>query len=317
MIRLDEMIKKLYESYYVYATLKKGVLFIMIKQNVLDVLNLCKSYGNHLVLDDISFSIRENEIVGFIGPNGAGKSTLMKCLCGLIHMDSGNVTICGHDIQSQREKALSHQASLIESPGLFFNMTGYENLEIFASLKNVSKDKLQQMADYTRIGDYLKKPVSSYSLGMKQRLALSIALLSSPQFLMLDEPMNGLDPSGVFELRKELRKMVDEQGMSLLISSHQLNEIEKIADRIIYIENGKIKEVEKQEQTITYQIRVNKIITDHQFRKLSDFLYEFSIQNPNELSVYLRKLEREGVQLLDITNTSDDLENMYTRIYGE
>lgn len=289
----------------------------MIKQNVLDVLNLCKSYGNHLVLDDISFSIRENEIVGFIGPNGAGKSTLMKCLCGLIHMDSGNVTICGHDIQSQREKALSHQASLIESPGLFFNMTGYENLEIFASLKNVSKDKLQQMADYTRIGDYLKKPVSSYSLGMKQRLALSIALLSSPQFLMLDEPMNGLDPSGVFELRKELRKMVDEYGMSLLISSHQLNEIEKIADRIIYIENGKIKEVEKQEQTITYQIRVNKIITDHWFRKLSDFLYEFSIQNPNELSVYLRKLEREGVQLLDITNTSDDLENMYTRIYGE
>lgn len=289
----------------------------MIKQNVLDVLNLCKSYGNHLVLDDISFSIRENEIVGFIGPNGAGKSTLMKCLCGLIHMDSGNVTICGHDIQSQREKALSHQASLIESPGLFFNMTGYENLEIFASLKNVSKDKLQQMADYTRIGDYLKKSVSSYSLGMKQRLALSIALLSSPQFLMLDEPMNGLDPSGVFELRKELRKMVDEYGMSLLISSHQLNEIEKIADRIIYIENGKIKEVEKQEQTITYQIKVNKIITDHQFRKLSDFLYEFSIQNPNKLSVYLRKLEREGVQLLDITNTSDDLENMYTRIYGE
>lgn len=289
----------------------------MIKQNVLDVLNLCKSYGNHLVLDDISFSIRENEIVGFIGPNGAGKSTLMKCLCGLIHMDSGNVTICGHDIQSQREKALSHQASLIESPGLFFNMTGYENLEIFSSLKNVSKDKLQQMADYTRIGDYLKKPVSSYSLGMKQRLALSIALLSSPQFLMLDEPMNGLDPSGVFELRKELRKMVDEYGMSLLISSHQLNEIEKIADRIIYIENGKIKEVEKQEQTITYQIRVNKIITDHQFRKLSDFLYEFSIQNPNELSVYLRKLEREDVRLLDITNTSDDLENMYTRIYGE
>lgn len=289
----------------------------MIKQNVLDVLNLCKSYGNHLVLDDISFSIRENEIVGFIGPNGAGKSTLMKCLCGLIHMDSGNVTICGHDIQSQREKALSHQASLIESPGLFFNMTGYENLEIFASLKNVSKDKLQQMADCTRIADYLKKPVSSYSLGMKQRLALSIALLSSPQFLMLDEPMNGLDPSGVFELRKELRKMVDEYGMSLLISSHQLNEIEKIADRIIYIENGKIKEVEKQEQTITYQIRVNKIITDHQFRKLSDFLYEFSIQNQNELSVYLRKLEREDVQLLDITNTSDDLENMYTRIYGE
>ena len=284
---------------------------------ILEMTNIEKQFPGVKALDKANLMLKKGSVHALMGENGAGKSTLMKCLCGLIHMDSGNVTICGHDIQSQREKALSHQASLIESPGLFFNMTGYENLEIFAILKNVSKDKLQQMADYTRIGDYLKKPVSSYSLGMKQRLALSIALLSSPQFLMLDEPMNGLDPSGVFELRKELRKMVDEYGMSLLISSHQLNEIEKIADRIIYIENGKIKEVEKQEQTITYQIRVNKIITDHQFRKLSDFLYEFSIQNPNELSVYLRKLEREGVQLLDITNTSDDLENMYTRIYGE
>ena len=186
--------------------------------------NFSVTLGNNQILKDVNLHIHCGELTSIIGPNGAGKSTLMKCLCGLIHMDSGNVTICGHDIQSQREKALSHQASLIESPGLFFNMTGYENLEIFASLKNVSKDKLQQMADYTRIGDYLKKPVSSYSLGMKQRLALSIALLSSPQFLMLDEPMNGLDPSGVFELRKELRKMVDEYGMSLLISSHQLNE---------------------------------------------------------------------------------------------
>ena len=234
---------------------------------ILSLENISVVFDGFKALTDVNINVMENTIHFFIGPNGAGKSTLMKCLCGLIHMDSGNVTICGHNIQSQREKALSHQASLIESPGLFFNMTGYENLEIFASLKNVSKDKLQQMADYTRIGDYLKKPVSSYSLGMKQRLALSIALLSSPQFLMLDEPMNGLDPSGVFELRKELRKMVDEYGMSLLISSHQLNEIEKIADRIIYIENGKIKEVQKQEQTITYQIRVNKIITDHQFRK--------------------------------------------------
>lgn len=290
---------------------------IMIKQNVLDVLNLCKSYGNHLVLNDISFSIQENEIVGFIGPNGAGKSTLMKCLCGLIHMDSGSVKLCGYDLVAQREKALSHQASLIENPGLFFNMTGYENLEIFSSLNNVSKERMQQMADYTQIGDYLKKPVSSYSLGMKQRLALSIALLSSPQFLMLDEPMNGLDPSGVFELRKELRKMVDEQGMSLLIPSHQLNEIEKIADRIIYIENGKINEVEKQEQRITYQICVNQNIKDTHFKMLSDCVYEFSIQNQNELSEYLDKLEHEHVKLLDITNTSDDLENMYTKIYGD
>lgn len=286
-------------------------------KEILRVEDLSKSYGKKVVLNHISFSIFEQEIVGFIGPNGAGKSTLMKCLCGLIHMDLGSVNLCGYDLNTQREKVLSYQASLIENPGLFYNMSGLENLEIFASLKNVSKERMKEMAEYTRIGDDLKKSASSYSLGMKQRLAIAIALLSSPKFLMLDEPMNGLDPSGVIELRKELRKMVDEQKMSLLISSHQLNEIEKIADRIIYIENGEIKEIEKKEQNIVYKIYVDSVVSNYRFNRISDNIYTFSIQNQCELSDYLEILREDHIKLLDITHISDNLENTYSKIYGE
>ncbi len=285
--------------------------------DVLIVNGLSKSFGNKKVLDNVSFSVKDKEIVGFIGPNGAGKSTLMKCLCGLIHTDSGSVNLCGYDLNTQREKMLSFQSSLIENPGLFYNMPGLENLDIFASLKSVSKKRMKEMADYTRIGDDLKKLVSSYSLGMKQRLAISIALLSSPKFLMLDEPMNGLDPSGVIELRKELRKMVDEQKMSLLISSHQLKEIEEIADRIIYIENGEIKEIEEKDQSIVYQIIVDSAISNDRFNKITDNIYTFSIKNQCELSDCLEMLKQDKIKLLDITNISNDLENTYSKIYGE
>ena len=286
-------------------------------KTILSVKDLTKSYGKRIVLDSISFDIHEQEIVGFIGPNGAGKSTLMKCLCGLLKVDQGTIYVCGHNLEKEREKALSSQASMIESPGLFFNMSGYENLSIFGSLKHVSKERIQEMAEYTRIGEYLKKPVSSYSLGMKQRLALSISLLSSPKFLMLDEPMNGLDPTGVFELRKELKYMVQNQGMSLLISSHQLNEVEKIANRIIYIEDGKIKEAEKRQVKILYRIRVDKKILDSRFEEKADFVYTFQIKKSEELEVVLQVLHQEEVHILDITKISEDLEQVYAEIYGE
>ena len=286
-------------------------------ESVLEIKNVSKYYGKNKVVDNVSFSVEKGQILGFLGPNGAGKTTTIKMILGLLSIDEGSIKVNGFDVKKNFEKAMEYIGGIVENPDMYGYMSAVDNLKLFAKIRNINYSEVYKVLELVGLKKSMNQKVSKYSLGMKQRLALSIALLSSPQFLMLDEPMNGLDPSGVFELRKELRKMVDEYGMSLLISSHQLNEIEKIADRIIYIENGKIKEVEKQEQTITYQIRVNKIITDHRFRKLSDFLYEFSIQNPNELSVYLRKLEREGVQLLDITNTSDDLENMYTRIYGE
>lgn len=288
-------------------------------ETIVEVKNLSKSYGKQKVLDDISFQIKEKEIVGFIGPNGAGKSTLMKCMCNLIQMDEGYVSICGKDVKKEREEALSLQASLIESPGLYMSMSGRQNLNLFASLKGVDKQRREEMAEYTKIGKQLNKKVGDYSLGMKQRLALAIALLSKPKFLMLDEPMNGLDPTGVHELREELRNMVERDGMSLLISSHQLNEIEKIADRIIYIDHGKIKELEKNEIVLLYQIKVDKEIEIAEFpyklEKQDEGIYQCILKDEKEFSDLMKSLMENDIKILDVTKVVKDLEEIYSSIY--
>ena len=177
------------------------------KEKLVEVFQLNKSYGKHHVLKDVSFSIYENEIVGFIGPNGAGKSTTMKCMVGLVIKDSGTINIAGHDIEKEREKLLECTSSLIESPGLYPNMSGYDHLVLIAKLRKVSKERLNEMIEFTRLGSMLKMDTSKYSMGMKQRLALAIALMSRPKLLILDEPSNGLDPRGIIELRLTLKEL--------------------------------------------------------------------------------------------------------------
>lgn len=288
-------------------------------EKIVTVKNLSKSYGKQLVLDDISFEIYKGEIVGFIGPNGAGKSTLMKCMCNLINIDAGSINICGYDLVKDRKNALKKQASLIEGPGLFLTMTGLQNIKLFASLHDVSKQRLQEMIDYSRLGKHINKKVSAYSLGMKQRLALAIALLSEPNFLMLDEPMNGLDPTGIFELREELRNMVNKYNMALLISSHQLNEIEKIADRIIYLDHGKINEVEKNSTTTKYIIKLDKALTnynnDYECMAIDNLSYQFTIKDEKELSQLIQNLVLQKLNILDVIKIEDDLEDEYSKTY--
>ncbi len=287
---------------------------------ILKVDHLSKSFGKQKVLDDISFEIYEGEILGFIGPNGAGKSTLMKCICNLIHMDQGTISICGNDLLKQRKQALNKQSSLIENPGLFPTMTGYENLTLFAGLKKCSKERVEEMIEYTRLGDQIHKRVNQYSLGMKQRLALAIALLNKPRFLMLDEPMSGLDPTGVHELREELKAMVEEQNMALLISSHQLNEIEKISTRIIYIDHGKIRTMDKRESLLCYHFYIHEDTTKllSQFPQLKNVhgnVYEAIFQNADEFSSLLQSLIQSGVVVQDVEKVSVDLEDAYSAIY--
>lgn len=285
----------------------------------IEVSNLTKSYGKQVVLDDISFHIDEGEIVGFIGPNGAGKSTLMKCICNLIPIDQGSITIFGKDLIRDREEALSLQSSLIEGPGLFENLSGWQNLDLFASLKNVTKERMQEMADYTGLGKQLHKQTGAYSVGMKQRLALAIALLNEPKFMMLDEPMNGLDPAGVLELRRELKQMVERDHMTLLISSHQLNEIEKIADRIIYINEGKINKIEKEELKHLYHFKLDKAIDNLPLPGnpvfVEDNIYEVTVQDESEFADLILALSKQEIRILEITAVQKDLEDEYRRIY--
>src|SRR5690554_156820 len=205
----------------------------------LKVRELNKYYGKAHILKDVSFTLKTGEVLGFIGPNGSGKSTTMKCIANLVFPQSGKIEISGHSLAKERERALSHLSSLIEAPGLYPNLSGWENLKIFSHLRHVSPQRREEVADFTGLGRALKKPVSTYSMGMKQRLALGVAILPQPTFLILDEPFSGLDPQGIFELRKLIQGLAEE-GCGILFSSHQLLEMEKVSSRNIYIKEGRI-----------------------------------------------------------------------------
>lgn len=291
-----------------------------------EVRDLCKSFGKHEVLKNVSFSIQDHEIVGFIGPNGAGKSTTMKCMASLLYPSSGTIIIEGHDLAKERELALHYVSAMIEAPGLYPTLSGYENLQYFAKLKHVDQKRVQEIAEFTRLGKNLKKRAGQYSMGMKQRLGLGIALLGHPKFLILDEPTNGLDPRGIMELRQELRQLADEEDVAILISSHQLGEIEKVADRIICINQGKIVETPSAvHNAYVYTFYVHEQDLE---AALSIPVEEARLQRDGQgvkamfrdeegINIYLKKLIERDIQVLDIVKEDVDIEAIYREVYGD
>ena len=294
--------------------------------NVVEVEGLCKSFGKKQILQDVKFVIHEKEIVGFIGPNGAGKSTTMKCLTTLIKPDKGTIMICGHDVLHDREKALENISAMIENPGLFPTLSGYENLQYFAKLRGITKERIDEIIAFTKLGDHIHKRCAQYSMGMKQRLGLGIALLNKPKFLILDEPTNGLDPNGIMELRKELRELVEEQGVSILISSHQLDEIDRIADRIVCINHGNIIETpQKLHESYTYTFLMEEQdIEKAKEVKIEDARFEWKsngvsvyFKHRDGMKEYLKCLMAQQVEIIDIIKETMDIEQIYKDIYQE
>lgn len=295
---------------------------------VVVVENLNKTYGKRHILKDVSFKISHNEIVGFIGPNGAGKSTTMKCLCNLVIPDSGKIQICGIDLFKDKERALSKQASLIESPGLYLDMTGRKNIHLISKMRNISKERVKEIEGFTKLSDKLDIKVSQYSMGMKQRLGLGIALLSKPKFLILDEPTNGLDPNGIIDLRNTLQQLIKNEDISILFSSHQLGEVEKLADRIICINNGKIIETpEVISERFSYVLQlsslekskpiIESIIDEEKIEYISLDSVKVSLENQKSLSELLSKLLENEILILDINKAEIDIESVYQQVYGD
>ena len=199
-----------------------------------------KSYGKKQVLHDVSFEIDEGEILGFIGPNGAGKTTTIKLMTGLQKIDSGEVYINGFNIQTDFEKAIERVGGIIESPDNYQYLSGYDNLMMYARLyPDVTKKRIDELIEISGLKNRLKDKVSTYSLGMKQRLGIAIALVNDPNVLILDEPTNGLDPEGIKELR-DLIKKLSKKGIAIFISSHNLSELESFITNACIIQNGKI-----------------------------------------------------------------------------
>ena len=210
-------------------------------QTVIETKALCKQYGPHTAVDHVELHVPQGCVYGFIGPNGAGKSTTMKMLLGLIHPTAGRVRLLGQELtEKSRLPLLRQTGSLIEAPAGYLHLTAQENLEIVADLKGVPHKDIGRVLDIVHLTQDRNRKVGQYSLGMKQRLGIAMALLGSPKLLILDEPTNGLDPAGIQEMRALIRNMPAATGATVLISSHLLGEMEQMVEQVGIIDHGHI-----------------------------------------------------------------------------
>ncbi|MEW9051141.1 MAG: ABC transporter ATP-binding protein [Neobacillus sp.] len=230
---------------------------------VVKIENVSKTIKGKTIIDSLSFEVHKGEVFGFLGPNGAGKTTTIRMMVGLIGMTSGDITISGHSIKNDFEKAVSQVGAIVENPEMYKFMSGYQNLQQFARMSNgITKEKIDEVVKLVGLTDRIHDKVKTYSLGMRQRLGLAQSLLHDPEVLILDEPTNGLDPAGIREIRDHLRMLTREKGMAVIVSSHLLSEMEMMCDRIGIIQGGKLVDVQKVHDFIqgsekTYELEVS------------------------------------------------------------
>lgn len=248
-------------------------------KKAIKVRNVSKEINGRKILDNINFDIYEGEIVGLVGPNGAGKSTLLKIMSGLYPNDEGLVEYYSIDLKHNYEKAMSLVGTLIESPDLYKNLSGFDNLELFKSMfKDVDEKRIKEIVEIVEMEKHLGKKFKTYSLGMKERLGIAASLINKPKILILDEPTNGLDPIGVKNVMNLLKEM---KGTTILISSHLLNEIEQLCDRVIFINSGKIVSIKTLDKSSN---KKNVTFEVNDFSKAKLLLYNYCIND--NLEVY-------------------------------
>lgn len=208
---------------------------------VLLVKNLNKSLNGHKIIDNLSFRVEKGQIFGFLGPNGSGKTTTIRMLTGMIKPSSGSITIMGYDIQTQFYQAMQNLSAIVEHPALFDYMTGWQNLLQTVRMldKRIDVEHIKWCVETVELSDRIHEKVKNYSLGMKQRLAIAQSLISSPKLLILDEPTNGMDPSGIKDMRALIKKLSKDHQITIFISSHLLIEIENLCDHVLIINKGK------------------------------------------------------------------------------
>lgn len=209
-------------------------------EHVIKTERLTKRFGKEVVVNELNMRVPKGEVYGFLGPNGAGKSTTIRMLLGLMKPSAGMVQIFHQDLKSGRLNILKKVGSLVENPSYYPHLTAYENLEAIRKILGVPEARIEEVLDIVRLADAANKKVKNFSLGMKQRLGIAASLLHHPDLLILDEPTNGLDPSGIIEIRELIKRLPAEYGMTIFISSHLLSEIEQIATTVGIISKGKL-----------------------------------------------------------------------------
>ena len=294
---------------------------------ILKCQDVYKKIGKKYILKKISFEVKKGEIVGFIGPNGAGKTTTIKLILGLQKITKGKVEINGYDIKKDFEKAIYRGGAIIENPDVYTYLTGYENLKIAQEYyKNIPNQRIDEVVKIVGLKDSIMNKVSKYSLGMRQRLGIAQAILHEPQLLILDEPTNGLDPEGIIEIRNLLKKLVFEENIGILISSHNLSEVENICDKVCIIKSGEIidekdiKELKSQNLEECYIIenedsyKVRKLISTKS--EIIDKQHIKIFTSKEQVPKIVKKLEKNDVLIYTITKKDISLEEAFLKEIG-
>lgn len=298
---------------------------------VIETKGLTKEYNGKRSVSDLNLHIKKGRIYGLLGRNGAGKTTTMKMILNLIDSFDGEVVVYGKNMKKHSKEILPRIGCLIESPGFYPNLTGTENLKIFAELRGLPKrNAIKESLELVGLRYNDKKLFSQYSMGMKQRLAIALAIMHDPEILILDEPINGLDPIGIAEVRTFIRKLCTEKGKTILISSHILSEIELIADDIGIIDKGILLEEESLEELKNRNKKYIKLITPNDSKAVKVLeacfnIKNYSVEKNGTIKIYdldlvipelVRELVNEGIAVEEIRMKEDTLEDYFKRITG-
>ncbi len=265
------------------------------KDKILDISNLCKNFGDFTAVNDISLHVNKGDIYGFLGPNGAGKSTTLRMVLGLIKPSNGVILINGENISGSKRKYLNSIGALIEKPDFYKNLSAFDNLKILykmSRLKNINK--IKDVLNEVDLWDKRNQKVGGFSQGMKQRLGIAQTLIHDPSLIILDEPSNGLDPQGQADMRSLILKINKEMGITVIISSHILSEIEKISNRMVVINNGqKIVEGNVEELMQNELLKVSFKSSD--LKLIGSFLTNKKIQYENKNDCIIAQINQENI----------------------
>ena len=268
------------------------------KDKILVINNLCKNFGDFTAVNDISLHVNKGDIYGFLGPNGAGKSTTLRMVLGLIKPSNGEILIDGENISGSKRKYLNSIGALIEKPDFYKNLSAFDNLKILykmSRLKNINK--IKDVLNEVDLWDKRNQKVGGFSQGMKQRLGIAQTLIHDPSLIILDEPSNGLDPQGQADMRSLILKINKEMGITVIISSHILSEIEKISNRMVVINNGqKIVEGNVEELMQNELLKVSFKSSD--LKLIGSFLTNKKIQYENKNDCIIAQINQENIPLI-------------------
>lgn len=308
-------------------------------ETILRIEHLSKTLGSRKVLNDISFDTYAGEVFGFLGPNGAGKTTTIKIAAGLLSLDEGRISIAGKDLGKNFEEALANVGGIVENPEFYKYLSGWDNLCQYARMRdNVTEERLREVVHLVGLDNRIKEKVAKYSLGMRQRLGVALALLHRPRLLILDEPTNGLDPASIKLLRDILKRVAHEEGCSVLVSSHLMSEMELMCDRVGVIVNGVLRSVSPIEEMIaaTTPDRAEFILRVDDAARAARVLAalppeEMTVGEDNTLDVTLpakdcdrelsdinRRLVMAGIRLYTVSRKENrKLEDVFIELTGE